>query len=126
MVKETGYYKKRRILKQANFLDLTPVRKYAHELDQQGNMVILVPRFTGFVGKRWIQPRLKNPWIKVSLDPIGSTTCKLADGKNTVRQICTLAENELGEKIQPVHDRVTTFFSQLYMRKLITFREILT
>lgn len=125
MYRETGYYEKRKILKQANFLDLTPVQKYTHEIDQQENMVILVPRFTGFVGKRFIQPRLKNPWIKISLDPIGSTTYRLADGKNTVRQICTRAENILGEKIQPVHDRVTTFFSQLYMRKLITFREIL-
>ncbi|MFW5687302.1 MAG: PqqD family protein [Bacteroidota bacterium] len=123
--REKGIFEKKKILKEANFLDLTPVRKHGHETDDQGNVVILIPRFTDFIGKRWLQPRLKHPYMKLSLDEQGSTTWLLADGQNTVRDICRIAEEKLGEKIQPAADRVTTFFSHLYMRKIITFKEII-
>lgn len=125
MFSEKNYFKKRSILKRSNFLDLTPVAKYTHEKDDHGLVVVLVPRFIGYLGTRLLQPRLKNPWFKISLDEIGSVVWLLADGKTTVREICRQAEEELGEKIQPVNQRVTTFLSQLYMKKLITFVEIL-
>ncbi len=125
MYKELGYFRKKKILKRANFLELTPVRKYEYETNEKGNAVILIPRFTDFLGKRLLQGRLKHPYIKLELDEAGSTTWLLADGKNSVKDICQLAEAKLGEKIHPSADRVTTFFSQLYMRKLITFNEIL-
>lgn len=125
MHKEKGYLAKKKILKGSNFLDLTPLHRYAHELDPDGNVVLLVPRFTGFPGKQLLQPRLKNPYFKISLDEPGSAIWLLANGKSSVKEICRLAEEKLGEKINPAHERVTTFFSQLYMRKLITFTEIL-
>jgi hypothetical protein len=125
MHKEKGYFAKKKILKSANFLDLKPIPKYSHELDSQGYVVLLVPRFTGFPGKQLLQHRLKNPYFKISLDEVGSETWLLANGKTTVKEICRLAEEKLGEKIIPTQERVTTFFSQLYMRKLITFTEIL-
>ncbi|MFW5663537.1 MAG: PqqD family protein [bacterium] len=125
MYKELGYFTKKKILRKANFLELTPVRKFQHETDEEGNVVILIPRFTGFFGKKLLQPRLRYPYIKLSLDEAGSITWLLADGNTPINAICLHAEKKLGDKISPATDRVTTFFSQLYMRKLITFKEIL-
>ncbi len=125
MVKEKGYFQKRRILNNANYLNLTPVRKYQHEINLNGNVVILLPRFRGVLSQRLLQPRLKNPYIKIELDIIGSKVWLLTDGKTIVKNICTEAENQLGNSIHPVHQRVTKFYSQLYMQKLISFTEIL-
>jgi len=125
MLKEKGYYQKRKILKDANYLNLTPVRKYQHEISSNGNVVILFPRFTGALTNKILQPRLKNPFIKIELDTIGSVVWLLADSKTSVRNICIEAENQLGNSIHPVHERVTKFYSQLYLKKLISFIEIL-
>jgi hypothetical protein len=125
MFREKSYFQKKNILKGSNFLDLKPIVKYQHETDDEGNVVVLVPRFTGYISSRLLQPRLKNPWFKISLDEIGSVVWTLADGKTPVREICRHAEKKLGEKIHPANQRVTTFLSQLYMKKLITFVEIL-
>jgi hypothetical protein len=125
MHQELGYIKKKKILKKANFLDLIPIRKYKHEIDSDGNVIILAPRFTGIITRHLFQPRLKNPYIKIQLDEAGSVTWLLTDGSSNVRQICQKAYEQLGEKIHPAHDRVTTFFSGLYMQKFITFNEIL-
>jgi hypothetical protein len=125
MLKEKGYYQKRRFLKNANYLDITPIRKYRHEVNSDGNVVILLPRFRGAFSRRFLQPRLKNPFIKIELDKIGSVVWLLTNGKTNVKNICIEAENQLGKTIHPVYERVTKFYSQLYLKKLITFNEIL-
>ncbi|HSV76158.1 MAG TPA: PqqD family protein [Bacteroidales bacterium] len=125
MVKKVGYFARRRILKNANFLDLTPVPLYGHEMDQHGHAIILVPRFQGFLTRRLLQPRLKNPYIKLELDEPGTATWLMLNGKNKVREICTELRSCLQEKIEPAEDRVTRFLSQLYNQKLIAFNEIL-
>lgn len=125
MYKEFGNTQKKKILRNANFLDLKPLRKYPHEMDDEGNATVLIPRFTSYLGKRFLQPRLKHPYIKLSLDEPGTQTWLQADGKTTVRDICQNLKTQLGDKIHPAEERVTRFFSQLYMRKLITFTEIL-
>ncbi len=52
MHKEAGYFEKKKILKNANFLELTPFRWYKYETDEEGNVVILIPGFTGFFGQK--------------------------------------------------------------------------
>jgi hypothetical protein len=125
MHKRAGYFTRRKILKNVNFLDLTPIRNYDHELDEDELVVVLIPRFTGFLGSRILQPHLKHPYMKMSLDELGSATWMLSDGKHTVRQICKELKQKFGDKIHPAEDRVTRFLSQLYLKKLILFNEIL-
>jgi len=125
MLKKVGYFARRRILKNANFLDLTPVPLYGHEMDQNGHAIILIPRFQGFLTRRLLQPRLKSPYIKLELDEPGTATWLMLNGKNKVREICTELRSRLQEKIEPAEDRITRFLSQLYNQKLIAFNEIL-
>jgi hypothetical protein len=125
MHKRAGYYQRRRILKKANFLDLTPIHNYNYETDAAGQVTILIPRFTDSIGKRLLQPRLKHPFMKLSLDEFGSATWILSDGRRNVREICNQLKKQFGERIEPAEDRVTRFLSQLYMKKIIVFAEIL-
>lgn len=125
MVKKIGYFARRRILRSVNFLDLTPMRLYSHEMDAQNNAVILVPRFQGFLSKRVLQPRLKNPYIKLELDELGTSTWLLLDGKLQVRDICRQIRELKGGMAEPVEDRVTRFLSQLFYQNLIVYKEIL-
>jgi len=125
MVKKVGYFARRRILKNANFLDLSPLALFGHELDTQGNVVILIPRFQGFLFSRILQPRLKNPYIKLELDDLGTATWLMLNGKTSVRNICSTLRQQKGSAAEPVEDRVTRFLSQLYAQKLIVFTEIL-
>jgi hypothetical protein len=122
---EHGYFRKKSTLRNANYLDLTPIRKFTHELDPDGNVVILVPRFSGRLLGRILQPRLRNPWIKIHLDEAGTAIWLLTDGRKNVREVCHVAEEKLGSRIHPAQDRITTFYSGLYMQKIITFKEIL-
>jgi hypothetical protein len=125
MHKQVGYFKRRKILKNANFLTLTPIRRFDHKTNDQGIVTVLVPRFKDYLGKRLLQPRLKYPYITLELDELGSDTWLLSDGKRDVREICRILKEKYQENIHPAEDRVTRFFSHLYMQKLITFNEIL-
>ncbi|MFO7978305.1 MAG: PqqD family protein [Bacteroidales bacterium] len=125
MYKRIGYFKRRGILKNANFLDLTPLPQHPHQLDDQGLVQVLAPRFTSFLTKKFLQPKAPSPHIVLSLDENGSAVWLLCDGNHDVRTICNILEEQLGPKIHPVKDRVTRFLAQLYKDNLIIFREII-
>jgi len=120
-----GYFKRRKILKNANFLDLTPVRLHRYESRDDRTVSILVPRFSGWLSGKILQPLARHSYISVSLDELGSATWLLCNGKNTVRKICEIQKKEFGQKIYPAEERITTFLSQLYKDKMLSFTEVL-
>ena len=125
MYKKLGYFERRAILKQANFLDLTPLPLHDHEIEEAGTVMVLIPRFRGKVSGKLLQPRLKNPYIKLSLDELGSAVWLACDGQRDVRTICREMREQMGEKIEPAEERITKFLSQLYNQDLMIFREII-
>lgn len=125
MQKSVGYFRQKRILSNANFLDLTPVTRHKHEEEGDGTIRLLIPRFTGALLGRWLQRKARHPYMTLSLDEYGTATWLLCDGQHTVRDICRRMKDRFGEKVHPAEDRITTFLSQLYKKKLITFRELL-
>lgn len=114
------------MLKNANFLDLNPLARHRHEIQDDGMVKVLIPKFSGFPLGTFLQPRLKHPWMTISLDEHGTATWLLCNGNNQVRNICQSLRERFGKGIEPAEERVTTFLSQLYKQKLITFKEILT
>lgn len=125
MYKKLGYFKRRDVLRHSNFLDLTPLPLHTHELEEAGTVRVLIPRFRGKISGKLLQPRLKNPYIKLSLDELGSAVWAACDGQKDVRTICREMREQLGEKIEPAEDRITRFLSQLYNQDLLIFREII-
>jgi hypothetical protein len=124
MHKQVGYFRRRKILKQANYLDLTPMVQHEHETEPEGTIRLLIPRFSGPILGRLLQPRARHPYMTVSLDRFGTATWLLCDGNRQVRDICRELQGQFGKDIEPAEERVTTFLSQLYKQRMIVFREL--
>ncbi len=107
-----------------NYLDLTPERKNEHFQNDSGDLFIIIPRFYNKILLRLIVPLLKKPNVHYRLDEIGKVCWLKIDGAKTVGEICDEVSAIFGEKVEPVHDRVTAFYSSLYRMDLITFKEL--
>lgn len=119
-----SFKERKKILKEANYLELTPYRVYSEEIDEKGIVTVLVPKFTNRLLVKFLMPRLKSKYFKIKLDEIGSETWKKIDGSKSVGQIAEILSGIFGDKIQPVHDRLTRFFTRMYMEGYISFNEI--
>jgi hypothetical protein len=123
-----NYFKRRKILRKANFLELTPVRLIPHELREDGNVTLQMPRFRNRITASLFQPGSKSRFIGIKLDTFGSPVWLSIDGKTSVAAICHLLTTHSPEKF-PEHDetmqRVTRFMTRLYQERYISFNEIL-
>jgi hypothetical protein len=122
-----NFFQRRKVLKNANFLDLHPVRVHDHEMMESGNVYIKVPKFR----KKWLRDFViaanKKKHYTIYLDELGTNTWLEIDGEKNVKQICEDLKDKLGDKIKPfdeVEKRVTKFLAQLYEQRYITFREL--
>jgi hypothetical protein len=107
-----------------NYLELTPVRIYEHELDTKGLVKVIVPKFTNKFMVKFIVPKLKTPMMGIKLDEFGSETWLQIDGEKKVEEIAKNLFIKFGEKINPVEERLTVFLSQLKDYKFISFKEL--
>lgn len=119
-----SFSQRRKILKEANYLDLHPLRLHKEEIADENIVTIIIPKFKNRFIVQYIVPKLKSPDIKLKLDEIGSATWLLLDGKKDVREISKLLLEKFGDKIEPVNQRLTKFLTGLYEQRLITFKEI--
>lgn len=85
--------------------------------------VLLVPRFRKGPLKKWLQPKLKEPYMKVKLDEIGTFIWERCDRKNTIQDIAKSLENEFGDRIKPVEPRLRQFFTTLYKSQFVRYWE---
>lgn len=93
--------------------DLIPKKSIGWEDGSDGGAVLLVPRFRKGPLARWLQPRLKRPYIRVRLDEFGSFVWRLIDGKNSFNQISKSMSGEFGDKIAPADERLQKFLTLL-------------
>lgn len=122
-----NFFQRRKIFKEANFLDLRPVRVLGHELRDDGGVSLLMPRFKNRINSALFQPPSKGKTIFIKLDRFGGHTWLLIDGTSTVAAICENLKVQFPNELNPVdetEERVTKFLSLLYQQRYITFREI--
>ncbi|HNS17229.1 MAG TPA: PqqD family protein [Bacteroidales bacterium] len=119
-----NFFQRRRILKGANYLTLTPVRIHAHEIAENGRVTLMVPKFKNQVLREYLIPRNKSDHFRIHLDELGSATWLAINGESNVAEICSKLHESLGEKISPAEQRVTRFLTLLYDQRYITFREL--
>lgn len=119
-----SFSQRRKILKNANYLDLHPLRLHNEEISDDNIVTVIIPKFKNKFIVQYIVPIMKSPDIKLKLDEIGSATWLLLDGKKDVREISKLLFEKFGDKIEPVSQRLTKFLTGLYEQRLITFKEI--
>lgn len=104
-----------------NLFELIPQKNFNYELDSSNNVVILIPKFSNKFLVKNLMPRLKHPYIKIKLDEIGSAVWLEIDGKKTVGEIAENLTYKFGDRIQPIEERLSKFFTQLKLYNFITF-----
>jgi hypothetical protein len=113
---------KKKDTSKVTILDTVPERLVEWEKDSEKKIaVLLVPRFRKGFLKKWLQPRVKRPYIRLSLDDIGSCVWENCDGKRTVREIGKVVEDTFGERVKPVDNRITYFFNTLYKSQFVRY-----
>jgi hypothetical protein len=121
-----NFFKRRRLLKKVNSLDLTPLRLLEHTAGEGAKVSLLLPRFQGTIWKPLFQPRNQRKFIPIKLDNFGSATWLLIDGKSSVAEISNKLREQFPGDLQPGDDtetRVANFIFLLYDQRYITFRE---
>ena len=119
-----NFLERRKILKGRNALELTPVRNYSYETDQQSQVTIIIPKFQNKFIVKYFVPMMKSPNIKLDLDKYGSFAWLQMDGKTSVGTIAKKMIENFGDGFQEVENRISKFITQLYEQRLITFEEI--
>jgi len=116
-------FKIHKYLKNANYLELTPIQRCKSTANETGQITLLVPRFqSSFLLK--MMPKNRDKHIHIKLDELGSETWQLIDGQQNVNLICEKLVDKFGEKLKKPAEQVTQFLTILYQRKLVTFKEI--
>lgn len=95
-----------------------------HQVQENGRVTLIVPKFKNPTLRQWLIPRGKSDHFRIHLDELGSATWLSIDGNRTVEEICRYLDQEMGEKIHPVEVRVTKFLTLLYDQRYISFREL--
>ncbi|MCX6149069.1 MAG: PqqD family protein [Ignavibacteriales bacterium] len=111
-------------LEKANYLDLTPFKRYKEEIAENGTVKVLLPKFTNKFVVKYLVPKMKSSFIKINLDEFGSETWLQIDGEKNVASIGEELKKKFGEKINPVNERLTKFLTQLYTSRFISFNEL--
>lgn len=108
--------------KDINLLELIPVRRFSHDVDDSGRIVVRMPRFHVAWMQKYLVPKGKSPWIHITLDAIGSRAWLCCDGVTTVLSIADTLVEEFGDEIQPVYERIGVFFRGLHQKGFIELK----
>ncbi len=103
------------------FLDLHPKWNRDWEEMEDGQIVVLVPKFGDHPLGRWLMARLAKPYLRLKLDEVGSFVWQRCNGMNSVRDIAADLERRFGEKVHPTEDRLILFLRQLHRAKSIVW-----
>jgi hypothetical protein len=110
---------RRRKRQSINLLELTPAQRALWETAENGNVVVLIPKFQHELLVKWLMPRLKYPHVRVKLDRLGSFVWKQCDGRTTVAEIAERMRAEFADSAESVEDRIRTFLLMLEKSDLV-------
>jgi hypothetical protein len=119
-----SFKERKKILKNTNTLDLTPVKLHNDEVNDDGIVTVFVPKFKNELAKKYIVPKLKSSNFNIKLDKLGSEVWKKMDGKNKVHEIINQLSEKYGDDFKKPEERITKYLFQLYEQKLISFTEL--
>src|SRR6056297_3392640 len=100
---------------------IIPVQTVQYEENEEGKIVLLKPKFSSNFSKKYIIPRMKYPYYKIHLDDTGTEVWKAINGNKTAIEIGEYLQKKLGEKINPVYERLGMFLATLKNENFITW-----
>ena len=110
-----SFRERKKILKNTNTLDLTPIKLHKDEVSEDGIVTVFVPKFKNELAKKYIVPKLKSEDFKIKLDNLGSEVWKKINGKNKVHEIIKQISEKFGADFKQPEERITKYFFQLSM-----------
>jgi hypothetical protein len=119
-----SFKERKKILKNANTLELTPFKIYSDELNEDELVTVIIPKFKNKIAVKLISPRLKSDHFKIKLDKFGSAVWQKINGKLKVDHIIKDVKKKFGDELQYEEERITKFISQLYSQGFISFKEL--
>ena len=119
-----SFKERKKILKSVNTLDLTPIKLYSEEVDNDELVTVIIPKFKNKIVVKLVSPKLKSDHFKIKLNKFGTTVWSKINGKTKVDQIIKDLKKKFGDEIKEEHERTTKFIFQLYEQGFITFKEI--
>lgn len=109
--------------KNSNYLEFLPIIKenLKWESDDSGIVTIYIENKGIF---KWLTQKLlgKPKVSQIHLEAYGSFIWQKIDGKRRVLEIADLAENEFGEEIHPLYERISSYFNMLENADLILLK----
>ncbi len=114
--------KKRDGVQRENLFDLVPHRNIKWEKKEDGLIILLREKFQNPFLKKYLLPRLKNPYFRVKLDRIGSFIWEQCNGSRSIKEIAELLQGEFGKDIEPLYERISLFFQSLENSRFINFQ----
>ncbi len=110
--------------KSENYLERIPVKseKLGWETDENGIVTLSIENKGVF--NRIFQVLLKKPKISyIHLDEIGSCVWPLIDGESDIIKIGESVKEKLGDKAEPLYERLAKFFQILDSYGFVTFKK---
>ncbi len=86
-----------------------------------GLAVILVPKFKSHKLGNWLMQRMAKPNYRIKLDDVGSFVWSRCDGATDIAEIGKSLHEHFGNQVEPVQERLATFFQTLERSKAITW-----
>ncbi len=119
-----SFKERKKILKSANTLELTPIKIYADDKNDNDLITVRVPKFSNKFAVKYISPKLKSDHFKIKLDKFGSAVWININGKTKVEKIIKEVKNKVGDELLQEEERITKFIFQLYSQGFISFKEL--
>ena len=119
-----SFKERKKILKNANTLELTPVKIYSDEKNDEDLVTVIVPKFRNKYAVKFISPKLKSDHFRIKLDKFGSAVWESINGKHKVEKIIVDIKNRFGDELIQEEERITKFIFQLYTQGFISFKEL--
>ncbi len=107
---------------EVNLFELIPVRNREFFKKEDGHIVIVHPKFNN-KPFTYLLKFMKKPNFKIELDKYGSFIWENCDGEKSVGEIVQLLRENFGEEVEPVSQRASLFFVELFRSGFIKYKK---
>ena len=116
MFRLLGFKRKKTARRDVDITKLIPERTVTCEEDAEtGRFVVLMPRYTGPLWGRFLQPRMspEKRFIRVPLEDRGSVLWRHIDGQRTIGDLIDIFCEAFAEDSEQASQRVGTYLFQM-------------
>ena len=107
-----------------NYLDNIPVRNPDLGWEADENGIVTLSRENKGIANKIAQKLLRKPKVSyIHLDEIGSCVWKHTDGEKTIFELADSVKQELGDKAEPLYERIAKYFSILVSYGFVSFKK---